>query len=40
MMYEEFFTNENAENLLEIFKKVNIEEEEKNDLYNKVVDMI
>lgn len=36
--YEEFFTNENAENLLEMFRRVSVEEE--NDLYSKVVDMI
>ena len=38
--YSEFCTNDNAKNLLEMFKKVDVEEEDNNDLYNKVVDMI
>lgn len=38
--YEEFCTNDNAKNLLEMFRKANVEDDENNDLYNKVINMI
>lgn len=38
--YSEFCTNGDAKNLLEMFRSINVEDEECSDLYNKVVNMI